>query len=476
MNLPEKNPMNENNQNQDPQWFDEVIASYDYQSPQTGQVIEGTLIRIDDEGALVDIGVKRDAIVPSKDLSQVDKEILSKIKVGEKVLVYVTHPATGDHDLQVSISRALEYRDWQAAENLLISKESAPLKVAGYNRGGLIIEYNILRGFLPFSQVPELRSTNNPRLAETMKREMVGQILDLKVIEVVPDRNRLIFSAMEAQSERRKKRLASLKKGLVLEGKVASIVDFGVFVDLDGVDGLVHVSQLDWKKVKHPSELVKVGDPIQVKVTEVDLERERVSLSRKTLLPSPWETIGEVYHVGDFIEVTITRVVEFGAFARLDEGIEGLIHSSQIGYSSSQSLKDAIKPGDKVLVKVLEINSERRRMALSMRQVPLEKQIAWSMDNLPPALIAQPQKSEQTELAPPVPEGQNAQKDILDVIPQEIEEPIQAEEQPEEPIQAEGLPEELNQVADAAETQAVELVENEKPIEEVTIPSIPDQI
>lgn len=402
--MPEKTNMNNPNQNnpQDPQWYDEVIASYDYQSPKTGQIIEGTLIRIDEEGALVDIGVKRDAHVSPRDLTSLDDEFLSNLQLGQKLLVYVTQPASGDRELQVSISKAMEYRDWQEAEKLLESKESSTLEIVGFNRGGLIVQFKNLRGFLPFSQVPELRAASNPKIAETLKRGMVNKSLDLKVIEVVPDRNRLIFSALEAQSEKRKKRLASLEKGQIIEGKVASIVDFGVFVDLDGVDGLVHISQMAWKKIKHPSELAKIGDTMDVKITDVDLERERVSLSRKVLLPSPWEMINELYHTGDYIEVTITRVVDFGAFARLDEGIEGLIHSSQIGYSATQSLKEAVKSGDKVLVKVLDVNPERRRMALSMRQVPLEKQISWAMENLPPPPKAEPKEQpDQLESIPP---------------------------------------------------------------------------
>ena len=383
MNFSESKPMTETNQNNDPQWFNEVLSSYDFQSPQTGQIIEGVLIRLDDEGALVDIGVKRDAIIPAKELTQLDKDLLGKLQVGDKVMVYIISPATNERELQVSISKALEYKDWQTAQQLLETKETMQLLITGYNRGGLIVQFNQLQGFLPFSQVPELKAASNPKAAETIKREMVGKTLDMKAIEVIPERNRLIFSALEVQSEKRKKRLAELKKGQTIEGKVASVVDFGIFVDLDGVDGLVHISQLAWKKVKHPSELVKVGDPIQVKIIDIDPDKERISLSRKALLPSPWESIGEIYQVGDYLEVTITRVVDFGAFARLNEGIEGLIHSSQVGYAATHSAKDAVKPGDRVLVKVLEINPERRRMALSMRQVPMEKQIAWAMDNLP---------------------------------------------------------------------------------------------
>jgi len=370
------------NQPQEQKSFEELISSYEYQMPEVGQVIQGILIRLDDDGALVDIGVKRDALVPSRDLALMDKDVLANLHAGDKVVAYVTNLPTGDQDLQVSLSKGMEYHDWLEAEKLKQNGEIVDLPIIGHNRGGMIVQFMNLRGFLPFSQVPELRQANNPHYAENVKKEMVGKNKELKVIEVSPDRNRLIFSALEAQAERRKKRLEALQKGQVLTGKVASLVDFGAFVNLDGIDGLVHISQLDWKKVKHPSELLKIDDEIQVKVLEIDMDQQRVSLSRKSVLPSPWENIGEVYKPGDYVEVVITRIVEFGSFARLPEGVEGLIHASQIGYSAVQNPKDAVKTGDRVLVKVLEIHPERRRMALSMRQVPLEKQMAWSMDSL----------------------------------------------------------------------------------------------
>lgn len=370
------------NQPQEHKSFEELISSYEFQMPQVGQVIQGVLIRIDSEGALVDIGVKRDAIVPARDLQMLDKEVLEKLHAGDTVVAYVTNLPTGDQELQVSLSKGMEFHDWLEAEKLKQNGEIVSLSIIGHNRGGLIVQFLNLRGFLPFSQVPELREANNPHYAETVKKELVGSSKEMKVIEVSPDNNRLILSALEARSEKRKKLLETLQKGQVLQGKVSSLVDFGAFVDLGGVDGLVHISQLGWKKVKHPSEILHVGDEIQVKVLEINMDQQRVSLSHKAVLPSPWESISEVYKPGEYVEVSITRIVDFGAFARLPEGVEGLIHASQIGYSAVQNPKDAVKSGDRVLVKILEIHPERRRMALSMRQVPLEKQMAWAMDSM----------------------------------------------------------------------------------------------
>jgi small subunit ribosomal protein S1 len=256
------------------------------------------------------------------------------------------------------------------------------LEVVGHNRGGLILKYEGLRGFVPFSLVPELQGIRNPKRAESIKNSLVGTQMDVKITEVDQERRRLILSADAAQLEKRMKRLESFKRGQVVKGQVVKVVDFGVFIDLDGIDGLIHVSQLAWKKVKHPSECVKVGDEIEVKVVEIDHQRHRIGLSRKALLPGPWQTISDELKAGDYIEGVVTRLVEFGAFVKLPQGIEGLIHTSQIGYSSHQVPQNAIKSGDKVLLKVLEVKPDRKRIALSMRQVPIERQIAWSMDAL----------------------------------------------------------------------------------------------
>jgi small subunit ribosomal protein S1 len=211
---------------------------------------------------------------------------------------------------------------------------------------------------------------------------MVGTKIEVKITEVDHARNRLVLSAVAAQEAKRKARLKELKKGQRLIGRVVSIVSFGAFVDLNGVDGLVHISQLDWKKVKHPSELLKVGDDIEVKIINVDVENQRVNLSRKAVLPSPWITVGEILKAGDYIEGIVTRRVNFGVFVKLPIGIEGLLHNSQIGYSFMSNPLESIKPGDCVLVRILEVNPQRKRIALSMRQVPRERQLAWAVENL----------------------------------------------------------------------------------------------
>ena len=370
-----------NNKESNPAWFDDFLEDYEYETPQKGQVLEGKILRIDEDALLVDVGMKRDAIVPNRDLNSLDDDVLDKLSVGDKILVYVLRPPVGDQDLLVSLNKGIEHENWDQAEACLEDGTTLDLEVVGHNRGGLLVNFESLRGFLPFSQVPELRRTRDPKRAEEIKRSMIGTQLTVKIIEVNRKRRRLIFSARAAQEERRNKRLEELEKGQIIHGPVVNIVKFGIFVDLDGVDGLVHISKLDWQRIDHPSDLFKVGDEVDVKVIDIDIERERVSLDRKSLLPSPWDTFEQQHQPGETIEGRITNVLDFGAFVEVADGVEGLVHVSEIGYSSSGNPRDVVKKDETVLVRILDIDTERERISLSMRQVPLERQIAWSLEN-----------------------------------------------------------------------------------------------
>ncbi len=367
---------------QQPEWFENLIAHYDTQNPQPGELLQATIIRKDQEGIFLDLGLKREILIPLRDIEHVSPELLESLISGSQVPVVVTSAASENREMEVSLSQGLEGQIWEEAKKDLEDGSILTLDVVDHNRGGLIVLYENLRGFVPYSLVPELRGVRNPKRADAIKNGMVGKTIDVKITEVDAERRRLILSAESAQSELRQKMLDGFKKGQVLKGKVVKVVDFGAFVDLGGIDGLIHVSQLSWKKVKHPNELIKIGDEVEVKVIEVDRERQRIGLSRKALLPGPWQTISDELKAGDYIEGIVTRLVDFGAFAKIPQGVEGLIHSSQIGYSSHQDPQNAIKPGDKVLLKVLDIKPDRKRVALSMRQVPMERQIAWALDNM----------------------------------------------------------------------------------------------
>mgnify|MGYP001222760027 CR=1 FL=1 len=376
----------QNNQptEQQAEWFENLLTQYDHQPPKAGEVMQATIIQVDKEGILVDVGIKRDVTIPAKDYLRLGQSFIDSLSPGDQIPVYVIGQAEDSGELQLSLSKGLENQVWEKAEKYLADGTILELDVLGHNRGGLIVRFESLRGFLPFSLVPELQGIRSPKRADEIKNSLVGKPILAKVTEVDRSRNRLIFSAEAAQKEKIEQRLRELKKGQVLTGRVVKILDFGAFVDLGGVDGLVHISQLSWKKAR-PADLVNIGDEIEVKVLDVDIERQRVSLSRKALLPGPWQTINEELKAGEYVEGIITRLVDFGAFVKLPVGVEGLIHTSQIGYSSSQNPQSAVKPGDRVLLKVLEVNAERKRVALSMRQVPLERQISWAMENVEPS-------------------------------------------------------------------------------------------
>ena len=360
--------------------FAKLLDQYDYHRPKRGQIIEGEIEAIDEDAIILDVGLKRDAIVPNREVSNMDDEDFANLTVGDVIPIQVTRTPIGDQDLIVSIENAMEYQSWQHASTLLEEEQVVELKVIGSNKGGLLVAYDRLEGFIPNSHIPGLRRTRNRDVITRQKREMMGARLRVTAIEVIPERKRLIFSANEARKHLRQERLKSLSEGQVITGKVAGVVRFGVFVDLGGIDGLVHISELDWLDIKHPGEIAAEGEEMQVEVIGIDTERERIQLSRKSLLPNPWEKIETKYVPGDLVEVEIIKVVDFGAFARLPEGIHGLIHKTQLGYTIPGNEGEIVEPGMTVLAKILRINPERERIALSMRQVPMEKQLDWMLD------------------------------------------------------------------------------------------------
>jgi small subunit ribosomal protein S1 len=364
-------------------WYEQWLTEHDYASPRRGQVLEGEILRIDEDGLVVGVGMKRDAIVPSRDLSQLDESYVNSLSVGDRIIVTVMQTATGDRDLLVSLKQGMEHQDWNLAETYLKNGTISKLEVVGHNKGGMLVTFESLRGFVPASQIPELRRARDRQRAQLIKQNMVGTFLEVKTIEVERQRSRLVFSVHAAQEERRTQRLAELEKGqIVLQARVVSVVDFGVFVDLDGIDGLVHISELDWERVNRPSELFKPGDEIDVQVIKVDIENERVALSRKALLPNPWESLKEKYRPGDVISGLVTRVLDFGAFVELPEGIVGLVHASEVGYTATGKPQEVVKQGDSVLVRIIEIDAVKGRVSLSMRRVPRDVQIAWITEHL----------------------------------------------------------------------------------------------
>jgi small subunit ribosomal protein S1 len=330
-----------------------------------GDIVEGTVVKIDRDEVLLDIGYKSEGVIPAKELSiRHDVDPNEVVHVGDRIEALVLQKEDKEGRLILSKKRAQYERAWGRIEDVMQSGGTIKGPVIEVVKGGLIVDIG-LRGFLPASLV-DLRRVRD-------LHPYVGQEIEAKIIELDRNRNNVVLSRRafleESQSEGRKKFLESLQKGERRKGVVSSIVNFGAFVDLGGVDGLVHVSELSWKHVDHPSEVVQVGQEVEVEVLDVDLERERVSLSLKATQEDPWKEFERKYQAGEIIEGQVTKLVPFGAFVRVAPGIEGLVHISELSDQHVDSPESLLSVGDKVRVKVIEVDVARRRISLSMRQV-----------------------------------------------------------------------------------------------------------
>lgn len=360
--------------------FEELLNEYDYSYPKRGEVIEGEIEMIDEDSIILDVGLKRAAQVIPREVKNLDEELIGSLSVGDVIPIYVTNKPVGDEALLVSINKTIEHQNWVEAEELVSREEEITLEVTGMNRGGLLVQFEKLEGFIPNSHIPDIAHTYNQKKITDEKQDLIGTTLTVKPIEVDKQNNKLVFSAKLVEDGKRKERLEEINPGDVITGRVTNIVDFGVFVDLDGIDGLIHISELSWKRVDHPTKVVDLGDEVEVLVKDVDIERERVSLSRKDIMPNPWEEFAEQYNPGDLIDVEITDIVDFGVFAKVTEGVQGLIHVSELGYTQPEDVDQVVEPGEKVKVKILSIDVDRQRVSLSMRQVPRDEQIDWMVE------------------------------------------------------------------------------------------------
>jgi small subunit ribosomal protein S1 len=343
-----------------------IESDYDYMRPRRGEIYEATILSIGENDVVVDLGTKRDGIVPPRDLELIDDAYRAGLKVGDRVPVAVLKTWGLGDGIVVSINKGQQQQDWLRARELSESEEVIEAEVASVNRGGVLVRFGRLQGFVPNSHLVSVpRSSRGDRLRET-KAGLVGRTLSLTVIEVNQRKRRLVLSERVANRHKRKQLLQELTKGEVRTGTVCNLVDFGAFVDLGGIDGLIHISELKWQHVEHPSEVLSVGEKVDVYVLDVDRERERIGLSRKRLLPDPWYEMTENLEKGSAVKGTLTSVVDFGAFADLGKGIEGLVHISEM---PDQELTHAVlEPGSLVAVSVLEIDQGQRRIALRMHE------------------------------------------------------------------------------------------------------------
>lgn len=368
-----------NNNQQEPS-FEELLNDYTPEPLRRGQFVQGEILQIKDNVILADVDAKRTAIVPPQDLAQIEEALLQQLAVGDEVMLYVISTPSGDDDLLVSLNKGLEQQDWLAASEYLESEELLELEVIGHNKGGLMVAFGQLRGFVPASHVPQLRFLHNADRMISEKAKMVGQELPLKVIDVNPQRRRLVLSARKAQKELRRERLVELKaiEGDTITGRISNLVKFGAFVDLEGIEGLIHISEIAWHKVENPGDILRRGEMVEVMIQSVDIERERVSLSRRALLPSPWQLFAQTHEIGQLAEGVVASVVDFGAFVLIEDGIEGLLHVSEMRGTKDFAPQDVLVPGDLVLVRIVDIQPDLQRLALSQKRVGQTEEMEWT--------------------------------------------------------------------------------------------------
>lgn len=339
--------------------------------PMRGDIVVGVIQSIDSLGMLVDVGMKRDGVVSRNDLERLGDE--ANFAVGDEVPVLIVRPEDDEGNMIVSVAQAKQNEDWLRAEELMNSEEIWDGEVADANRGGLIVPFGNLRGFVPASHVTNLpRGLNEEERTEYL-RGMIGDPISIKVIEVNRRRRRLVLSQREAQRELRDANkdelLAKLAEGETRKGTVSGLRDFGAFVDLGGADGLIHISELAWHRVKHPREVLRVGQEVEVYVLRLDQEGRRIGLSLKRLQPNPWSQVDEMYHVGQVIEGVISRVTQFGAFVSMEPGIEALLHASQIADPAPENPADLLHDGQAIQARIISIEPHRQRLGLSIRDI-----------------------------------------------------------------------------------------------------------
>jgi small subunit ribosomal protein S1 len=336
--------------------------------------------------------------------------------VGDEVLVCVVNPEDANNNIILSLSRAQIARDWREAKRFLESQEIIERQVTGCNKGGVIVHIGRLRGFVPGSQLAASRIDNQSSAgpgSDDRWAALIGENVQLKVIEVDQERNRLILSERAALRDWRKSQherlLSELTEGEVRQGQVTNLADFGAFVDLGGIDGLVHLSELSWNRVEHPHEVVELGQQVEVYILGVDRERQRVALSLKRLQPDPWTSVEEQYQEGQVVEGIITRLTKWGAFASIvgDEAIEGLIHVSELAEGPVVHPRDIIQPGQVVTLRVINVDGRRHRMALSLKQATQGEYLGedWK------AMLATEQPEPESQLSAALSETLNSAED-----------------------------------------------------------------
>lgn len=345
-----------------------------------GDIVSGTVLSIDNQGLIVDIGWKQDGIVTRNDIERMGLRT-SDFQVDAEIDVAVVRLNDGDGNLLLSASQARQNEDWKRAEAMMNSKELYTGLLSDANRGGVIMTFGHLRAFIPASHVLDLPRGLKEEERLLALQGLIGKEITVRVIEVNRKRRRLVFSQSEAEQEYRAARkqalLQELEEGATRAGVVSGLCDFGAFVDLGGADGLIHISELAWSRVRHPSQVVAVGDQVEVYVLHLDDAGKRIGLSLKRLQPNPWSLVDDIYHIGQLVEGVISRVESFGAFVSLDPGIEALLHVSQMSHNKEENPLRHHYEGQKLLMRIISIESKRQRLGLSLNEVTAAELANW---------------------------------------------------------------------------------------------------
>jgi small subunit ribosomal protein S1 len=433
-----------------------------------GDVVSGKVVRIDQDEVLVDIGYKSEGVIPSNELSirkSVDPS--EEVELGEEVDALVLTKEDQEGRLILSKKRARFEKAWRRIEQAADSGEPVEGTVIEVVKGGLILDLGV-RGFLPASLV-DIRRVQN-------LDEFMGQQLECKVIELNRSRNNVVLSRRavleEERKEVREQILGRLEPGQVVEGKISNIVDFGAFVDLEGIDGLIHISELSWSHVNHPSEVVSIGDTVRVKVLDIDRDRQRISLGLKQTQEDPWQRVLNDYKEGDVVDGKVTKIVAFGAFVQILPGVEGLVHISELAQHHVESPAEVVRPGDELKVKILEVDEARRRLSLSVKRVEGQELPVRELtedvvieDAEPPEGV-DPQAAEGTSEEPPAEEPAAEEPAAEEPAAEAASEEPAAEAVPEEPA-TEVVPEEAPPEAEVVPEEAPpETAPEEEPAEE----------
>ena len=375
-------------QDDSPKNMQQLLDEMEFKSLRRGEIVEGSVMRADNEGIYLDIGHKEEGFIPPNEMRTIPSEELEAINEGDRLIAFVLRPESQDGPI-LSVDRARGEEGWRELQKYMEADETIEGNIIGFNRGGCILEVANVQGFVPMSQlvtishdllVPQTEPEENQSTVEGEETEagksdggeFIGTSLTVKVLEVNRSRNRAIFSERSALREQREAQKAALieelSEGEIRKGKVTGISNFGAFVDMGGADGLIHISELSWGMVNSPEEIVSVGQELDVFVLRVDRESMKIALSLRRMHPEPWDTIHERYQVGDVVDATVTKLADFGAFARLEDSIEGLIHVTELTSAVIAHPREVVSEGTTVKVRILRIEADRKRLGLSLKQ------------------------------------------------------------------------------------------------------------